>query len=177
MVVCGHIHNHQQYAPETFRDFMNRVYNAPALNHPPPEYIVSGNGGATVDGTRKIDPKTAGKLDYGLKDVFPTAEDWDKYVKPLHKAASAVGGRSVLARALGAFSEGARDDVDPAGLQSFLLVRVAPGERPKVQLIALHDLAQLYSDRAGLTEVDVLNSMDLLNESALDSCCREPIVL
>jgi 3',5'-cyclic AMP phosphodiesterase CpdA len=171
LVLCGHIHNHQEYAPETFRSFVARVYGAPPSTHPAPVYIVSGNGGATIDGTTKIDPRTAGKLDYPLVDVFPSAADWTEYVSPAHQMLDKVASRSVITRAIGAFSDGAKHDTDPVGLQSFLLVEVEPQQRPRMKLIALKALDALFTGRPAEEELDIATCAALLDQGWLDVCC------
>jgi hypothetical protein len=77
----------------------------------------------------------------------------------------------VITRAIGAFSDGAKHDTDPVGLQSFLLVEVEPQQRPRMKLIALKALDALFTGRPAEEELDIATCAALLDQGWLDVCC------
>lgn len=164
-VICGHIHNYQRYAPATFAEYCARQHGAQRAGHGPPYYIVSGNGGATLDGTLfKHD-------DYPVEDdVFPSEQQWKDYVGRAQRLVDAVGfGKSLLSRTLGLFKETAAKDADAAQFLSFLLVEVN-GPTTNVSVVRMEDLEALFSRQPNGTRINVDDAVALLDPDALARC-------
>lgn len=167
-VICGHIHNHERYEPATFRRYLAEQYGVQANpGFPPPEYIVSGNGGATLDGTDFTGA-------YDPRDVYPSVGQWKEYASSMRRMLNSGGGGGIVARLAGQFERGGLPDYgDPPKLQSFLLLDV-DGPQIKLCHIVLDDLQALYSKQPEGTIVRVDAPVPPMDPEALqDLCTRE----
>jgi hypothetical protein len=185
LVVCGHIHNHQEYEPAVFRRYMANVCQAPPGPHAPPHYIVNGNGGATIDGTARFDPALGAKPEYELKAVFPPGNRWKEETKGPQRVAAAFGSSTFITRAIGAAQDAGRPDddtsattdTDPAAFQSFLVVDVAP-PAIDVSLVAMERLSNLFTQQPADRVIKIEGpSAGLLDPTALADCTRHLLTL
>jgi hypothetical protein len=163
-VVCGHIHNHQEYAASTFEAYAAQRHGAGrATQHTPPHYVVSGNGGATLDGT------VFRKREYLTKDVFPDPKRWAAYSNAMQDLTDRVGfDRSLFARTIGRFKASARKDADAAKFLSFLLVEV-DGQTTSVSLVSMNDLQDLFRRQPDGAPVHVASKIPPLDPDAMTS--------
>lgn len=140
-VVCGHIHNHQVYDPATFADYTVRAHGALPPAHTPPHYVVSGNGGATLDGT------TFGNGGYPCAAVYPSSQQWRDHAGAVTRAMNRGFRGWVLTRLAGKIA--AVLDVDPPNLVSFLHVTVQAGGQVDVAHVFVDDLPTLFDPALG----------------------------
>ena len=142
-VLCGHIHHHEQYAGATFRQYLKQEHGAQAnANDPPPEYVVSGNGGATLDGTDMSGP-------YPPQALYPSVVQWREYAGSIRRLIDKAMPRTPLARVAGQL-QGALpfQDDDPPGLQSFLQLDVEPAQgRIRMSHVRLDNLEDLFTQQ------------------------------
>lgn len=166
-VVCSHTHNHQEYEPQAFAAYAARQHGAARPSHDPPHYLVSGNGGATLD------PTDFPKGGYEEKDVYPSVRQWREYATTAERFFARLGAhRLTLARLAVKISRGAATDIDPAGLQSFLLVDVPIGRPPRVSRVAVDDLQDIFQQHPDDTRIDVGAADPPLDPNALERCTR-----
>jgi hypothetical protein len=165
-VFCGHIHNHQRYQPATFRDYMVKQFAVPAAptgaGAALPQYVVNGNGGAALEHTDFQGP-------FDTIDRYPSPKQWEDYAGPARRAAEATFPGSPLASVVAIFSDAMRDpDVDPMGLQSFLMLDVQ-GDQIQVSRVFVDDLASLFPNRG---TVQVSNPDPPLDQATLRTCTK-----
>lgn len=164
LVMCGHIHNHQQFDPQTFRAYVTERHNASPPGHPPPHYVVSGNGGATLDST--VFKETG----YKEVDVFPSTAQWREYTTMAQRVVDRLGGvKSVFTRVAGLIKKSAALDVDPHQLQSFLLIECTADRRVSVSLVHLDNLKKLYRDGV---RTDITNPNPPLHDDAVQDATK-----
>lgn len=162
-VFCGHIHNHEQYPGGTFRQYLIDTYQAqPNPGFAPPEYVVSGNGGATLDGTDF-------QGDYQAV-VYPSLGQWRDYTNALHRALDSVSPGGTFTRLAGQLTlSGAPDNDDPPRLQSFLLLDV-DGAEINVSHVHLDDLQGLFTQQPDGTLINITDANPPLDAGALTAC-------
>lgn len=166
VVLCGHIHHHEHYAPATFRQYLAREHGAAAnAAAPAANYIVSGNGGATLDGTNVKGP-------YPPQNVYPSAAQWRDYAGAIRRAIDATAPGTPIARVAGQL-KGALpfQNDDPPGLQSFLLLDVEPaGGRIRLSHVRLDRLEQLFTQQPAEARIAVDAPNPPLDDGALAAC-------
>ncbi len=161
-VICGHTHNHQQYEPTTFGSYLAAEHKAPRRAHQAPHYVVSGNGGATVDGT------VFRKRNYSALKVFPEPSDWQEYTLGARSMIDRAGlDRSLLSRTLGIFKKSVQRDADAAKLLSFILVEVNGAAPVSVSHVWMKNLQDLFTKLPDGTPVDVTSANPPLDPDAL----------
>ncbi len=166
-VVSAHIHNHQQYNPLTFRDYIVRRHSGNSGAHEPPHYVVSGNGGATLDGTEFSHAEYPSVLPY------PSISQWQGYRSRAWRALERTRfGRSSVARAVAAIKESVIIDDDSPELRCFLLFDVSPPNKVSASLIFMDDLQTLFSQQPRGTRISVNDPASQLDPDALVRCTR-----
>jgi len=141
LVIGGHIHNHQEFKPVMFQRYAEEKHAALRPLHDPPHYVVTGNGGATLDS-----PVFKGDR-YVESDVYPSHDQWHKYAVMGQAMIDRMGSvKSNITRFAGHFKKAAALDVDPTQLQSFLLIDCLPEGKVRVSRIHLNNLYDLYRD-------------------------------
>lgn len=172
LVVCGHEHNYQRYAPAVFARYVGDRLAPPWDPPSRPDYIVCGGGGAYLQST------LFRRSSYAAQDVYPTAVQWrDDYVSAPRRLADGVGlSKSVFDAALGAIEEAERHDRDVARFLSLLLVEVG-GERASVTPYFLDSAASLFFSLPDGTTVSVTDPSPPVSPEAVRACAQFPITL
>jgi hypothetical protein len=164
-VVCAHVHNHQQYDPATFRGYVEAVYRGGRQPHEPPHYVVSGNGGATLEGTEFRN------ADYRPSSVYPSVQQWQEFrgrgLRALERSAL---GQLWPVRALATLKEGLFVDADEAQLRSFLMFDVIPPDRIEVSLIFMNDINDLFSAQPSDAVIAISDPAAPMDPDALQRC-------
>lgn len=149
-VICGHIHNHQQYQPVTFADYIQQQHGALAPRHPAPHYLVSGDGGATLEGTDLRD------VVYPPQDLYPTPAQWKAYTSWAREFLEHQLPGSWITRTIGRVAGHIGADADAAKLRCFLQVDCDPvTRRTAVSLVKMDDLQDFFRQRPDGTRVRV----------------------
>lgn len=150
LVLCGHIHNHQYYRPETFREYLRKHHQAGSAGGAGPHYIVSGGGGAYLG-----EPRTAAD-GHRAEFFFPDAGQWKEYSGKVEWAVSKVGlRRAAMIRIASAFNSSLRADADAARYMSLVLIDV--GLRgAEARHLLMDDLQKLFRhlDPGAVVQVD-----------------------
>jgi len=138
LVVAGHDHNFQAYAPGVFAQYLRDQYQAePAPD--PPHYVVCGGGGAYPQ-------TTVFKGGTYQADLFPTEEQWRAYAGRWMGSKSAIVSRAAAELA----------DADDGRFLSMLLVECRPGDPPETTVtpVWVDDLRKVLFDPALPDDVD-----------------------
>jgi hypothetical protein len=166
LVVCGHIHHHEEYDGATFGKYLMQEHGAEAGGGGP-RYIVSGNGGATLDGTDL-------KGGYPPTSVYPSVQQWKDYTGAIRRAVDSVASGSPLSRVVGQLPNlnPFRND-DPPGLQSFLLLDVDPKQgKIDVSHVQLDNLDLLFTQQPPEARIAVAAPSHPLDPGALAQCTK-----
>lgn len=170
LVVCGHEHNYQRYAPAQFIRYVGDQLKTAWDPAGRPEYVVSGAGGAFLHSTEFK------RADYPAEDpVFPSAAQWrDDYVGRGRSIVDRLGlSRTLLGAVAGRIEEAARQDGDVARYLSLLCVDVTP-RGAAVTPYFLDDLENLFDDG---TTVSVTDPHPPCSPAGVKACAQAPIVL
>ena len=161
-VFCGHIHNHQQYGADTFKRYMKAVCGATPViaGDVEPHYIVSGNGGATIERPRETGP-------YPTETVYPKLEQWVNYATGTSRLADTLAHGSAVAEFFG--KNGQPADDDPNKLQSFLILDVS-GATIRVSHVRLDSLDAIYTAQPDGTTVDIDQNRPAPDADAVERC-------
>ena len=165
LVCCGHIHNHQQYSPAVFAQYMAEVCGATPAPGMSARYIVSGNGGATIERARSKGP-------YPPEAVFPTDAQWAEYAGMATKVADAVAHGSAIAEHIAKHGKPKEDD--PRKLQSFVMLEVL-GSSIDVIHVHLDDLDRLYPAEPPNLPVDINLNQPPPDPVAVGLCIHAPV--
>jgi 3',5'-cyclic AMP phosphodiesterase CpdA len=165
LVVCGHIHNYQRYAPDVFRQFLATEYRRRPNSNP--YYVVAGAGGAALSATDFKPGK------YPAEFIFPSAADWDKHAGKARKTLAKVGlGRSAIDNLAAMIDRSAPLDDDPVEFGCLLTIDVYP-DRAQVTPVLIRDLGQLYMGRPNHSVISLNDKSSKLSPTELAQCFRE----
>lgn len=178
LVLTAHEHNYQRYAPATFARYLEREHGAMAAS--PPEYLVSGAGGAYISASDFQDGQKTGYL---TAERYPTAEDWKAWAPlGLRLVAKAGMDKSLVNRAmigLVTMATGLAEDSDadrPERL-SLLVLEYQPATGVTFRPLFLDDLMAMYGHLPDGTPVQVQQGSPALNPAALAESLQPPIPL
>lgn len=148
LVVCGHEHNFQRYAPQLFADYLEREHGRRTAGKAP-NYVVSGGGGAFLHATEFRSRA------YPAETVYPSPEQWRRYARAGREIVSRLGlGKWLIGRIVALSDQAALADGDAAQLLSFLLVEVkSPSAR--VTPVYLDSVGGLFAHLPEGSVVDV----------------------
>lgn len=165
-VFCGHIHNHQRYAAATFRQYLIDTYQVPPNpGFGAPEYVVSGNGGATIESTDFHGH-------YQPLDVYPSLAQWHDYAGLIQRALDRTLPGWPITRLAGQLTNSTEpENDDPPRLQSFLLLDV-DGQRIDVSQVYLDDLQRLFTRQPNGTHIRIDDPNPPLDPGALAACTK-----
>ena len=169
LVVCGHEHNFQSYAPNVFEAYLRQQVGVHAIASKP-AYFVSGGGGAYLAATDFGDGDYRGS-------VYPSREQWKDHASAGERVVNRLGfGKWALGKVVGWISQGAQVDGDAARYLSLLLVDVDRAGSAKVSPVYLDDLEALFNH---LPEGLVVNVQDNIapNESEVQRCVQDRLSL
>jgi len=189
LVVTAHIHNYQQYTPETFGDYLAKEMGRSSSQ--PPHYIVCGNGGAGLS-------RSDFKAKYPTVHRCPEAKQWADYIRQgrLYLSRYAKVHSGLIGKVARLFDRALGADPDAPWYLSMILVEVGgPTPDPRgpigtgpgpangeirVRPLCLDDLEGLVNGKvAGVPEPGfvpggaVLRAQDpqhRLTPQALESC-------
>lgn len=177
LVVTAHEHNFQRYDPPIFGRYISNQYQiTPAA---PPNYLVSGAGGAYITPT---DFEHGKKTGYVTAGRYPSADDWRQWAPGgLKLVAKAGGSKSIFERvAIGlikiktALAE--ESDADRPQRLSFLLLAYNGPNDFTVQPYFVDDLLAMYDHLAPDTPVQVQEGSPSIDPAALGRCARDPLI-
>jgi 3',5'-cyclic AMP phosphodiesterase CpdA len=164
LVVCGHIHNSQQYEPAVFAKYLQDVHKATPQG--PIDYIVSGGGGASLGSPIFEGPYKA--------STFPTPADWKANIKRTKKILSwAPLAESSLGKLAITAYEDAEGDEDAAKWLSFLLVDVDNGA-VKVTPVFMEDIAKLFPSGQ---RIEITNPATRVGPVEQATCLQTPPII
>lgn len=170
LVVCGHDHNHQQYRPEIFHQYLEREEAHRKLNTVSPHYIVNGGGGAYLQSTDYKDGPYQGFR-------YPSKEAWGEYAEFGRRIVASVGrDKSWISRFIGMIDKESLSDADVARYLSFILVEYKPKwpdrREAKIQMtpVFLDDLQKLIDERPSARIVRVTDQNLPLKERSVEQC-------
>jgi len=173
LIVCGHQHNHQQYLPATYRQYLvdEKVVEDPGPA-PPPGYIVSGGGGSMLHSTAYRKGKYP-----GLR--YPSPEQWREYLAWGTRVVGSAGMTKPLFNAIVSWlSEDAKADGDHAKFRSFLVLDISEGGKTaRVTPVFLDDVDDLFRHLPEGTVVDVLDEHPPVDPVAEKRCLKEDLAL
>jgi 3',5'-cyclic AMP phosphodiesterase CpdA len=168
LVVGAHYHNHQQYAAEEFRRFLDHVAPVTKGRGGSPHYFVSGGGGAYITST-----------DF-KKNTFPTS---DRYPPPKHWrtfkefAKQKFGSsKNLFSRVVSVFVGDPASDPDLGVGLSLLMVEVKQ-DSIKVFPVFLDNIQFLFDHLPLGTIVNVQDENPPVSADAVNECIQEPIKL
>ncbi len=175
-VICGHIHSFQAYEPTVFGEALRKMTGEKANN--PPQYIVSGGGGAFLSAPPKAD-----RSRYKMT-VYPNAEQWERRNKDSlqRKAATSVRrgiskvnlSQSVIDRIFASMEEASILDTDKPSLLSLLYVEIKRAEAT-ITPVFLNDLGELYPDDVDL--ITIRNRNPHPDNSRVAKCKQASMVI
>jgi len=175
LVICGHEHNFQAYAPDTFGKYLNEVHTALPAEGRSPHYLVSGGGGAFLGAT---DFKTG---NYPMAGVFPDREAWRNYANLMRKVVTKSGlAKTWIGHLAGVFNEALMTDADVAQLLSFLLVtlrRNADGWAVEVTPVFMNDVELLFAHLPNGTRVRIDDPHAPVDPKAVQHCLQPTLTL
>lgn len=175
LVVCGHEHHHESYAPEVFARYLAEEQGAgppPPEGRPagwsPPRYIVSGLGGAALGSTG------FSRGPYPAERLFPSPEQWEDHVSRATKVAELLKlAKTPFGRLVARLDGASASDADAGRLLGFLLVEASPA-RIEVRHVFMEDLLDLFPDDRVL---DVRDREPPLHDDFRDRVLGDPIAL
>jgi 3',5'-cyclic AMP phosphodiesterase CpdA len=167
LVVCGHVHNYQDYAPGDFTRYLNRVHSARIAPGFSAHYRVSGGGGAYLADTSYDNPQ------YAIAELYPKPARWAEHVGVVRRLVDWVGlDRTPVGRALASVDESTLRDNDAAKYHSMLLVEVDEHGRANVYPVYLDDVVNLFSHLPDGTVVNVQRPNPPAHPDAVDQCIQ-----
>ncbi len=193
-VICGHIHNFQEYSSETFKTALQEL-TGKQLQNQQCLYYVSGGGGAFLS----VPPPDSTGLPYKPRAVFPSLKQWEDLIgattpqgfeswrsKIKRNLSSGRGSllRKAMARTRARFTkpgsaidhllaqaqEGTIPDPDKANFLSLLYLEIWP-DRTTITPVYLEDLGDIYGPN--ITHVTILNRNPLPEPELVLKCYRE----
>jgi hypothetical protein len=169
LVVCGHIHNFQDYHRPTFQQFVNNQYRQPPRANP--HYYVSGAGGAFLGSTDF--PNTP----YAPASTFPDRDAWRRYASRPRQIAGKIGlDDLVVSRIAERVNRDALSDEDPTEYFSFVVVDVGP-QSALVRPFFVEKLAEFYKGRPKGSVIELADRSFALDGAQLQTCFQPGITL
>ena len=164
LVVGGHYHNHQQYAPDVFRRFLDLVAPVTKGRGSSPYYFVSGGGGAYITST---DFK---KNTFQTSDRYPRPKQWETFAELAKQKLGSS--RNLFSRIVSIFAGDPGSDPDIGVWLSFLMVEVKRN-LITVSPVFLDDVGSLFP--AGMT-VNVQDKNPPADSEFVLKKCVQPFI-
>lgn len=183
MVVCGHDHNYQSYAPEVFHKYLDKEMKCRPKPGHEIHYIVSGGGGAYLTSTnfkRGFWDRIRNRKQYQTENTFPTRDQWSNYARFGRKAIDKLGmSKTFVGRLANLIEKDALSDVDPVRYLSMQIVDVRKDSQTRkletvVTPVFMDNLVDLFPED---TIIDVqARDLPIIKEK-FDECIqsRQPV--
>jgi hypothetical protein len=170
LVVCGHEHNYQDYAPSIFEKYLREVHRG-QMSNSGLRYIVSGGGGAYLTTTAFKSGR------YASQFLYPTKDQWKNLSRLGRKIVDSLGWtKSIFARGVALFEDATLADADQARFLSFLCVDVKRESQKTTTTITpifLDDIQKLFRHVPAETVIDVTAANLRLDDEAVAECFQD----
>jgi 3',5'-cyclic AMP phosphodiesterase CpdA len=170
-ILCGHEHNHQQYTPARYRQYLQEKEEATLTGAGDyPYYIICGGGGSALHST------DFSHDDYPTHRTYPTAKEWNSYADAAREVVNKAGlNTSLFSLLVTTLDKSAKADDDACRYRSLMVMDIEnSGEKVTMTPVFLNDVVDLF-DPETTERVDVLDENPPVMQTRVDGCFQNEL--